>query len=252
MTKHPNVGRISLKADQRAYLVEIAQSSNVISSIENHIDSRYKRYNRISFPIGLLYPFAVGVIIGYLRTHVSGYAAVFVGIGTYTVAFFLIYWIARSFPEVATFRLLVRCMSSIDSALGNPPASKPRKAAARNLARCARAMNRYRPLIPLSSYKRILAQEATRASQALRAFAKPILLGTDEDLKQVKEALARATIRVGTSYWMQVGDLEDSSINGSVQRRAAFSSLLPLLTGVVVPLVAALITLITALLTRGR
>jgi len=250
MTKHPNVGRISLKADQRAYLVEIAQSSNVISSIENHIGSRDERSNRISYPIILLYSLVVSVIIGYLNP--SGYAFVFVSIGIYTVAFFLGYWIARSFPEVTTFRRLVRCMSSIDSALGNPPASKPRKAAARKLARCARAMNRYRPLIPLSSYKRILAQEATRASQALGAFAKPILLGTDEDLKQVKEALARATIRVGTSYWMQVGDLEDSSINGSVQRRAAFSSLLPLLTGVVVPLVAALITLITALLTRGR
>jgi hypothetical protein len=174
--------------------------------------------------------------------HARGYTLAFAVIGAYTAWIFLYYWIVRSFPDHETFRALVRCTFRVDCAIGTPPGSWQRKAVARRLAHCARRLHRYQPLIPLSLYKRTLAQEATRASQALRGFTRTIMLGTDEDLKQVKEALARAAIRIGTSYWIQVGDLESSLSTRFVRRRAAFSSLLPLLTGVVIPVVAALIT----------
>jgi hypothetical protein len=232
-----------LKPEQRAYLIEIAQSASVITAIESHIRNSNRRFIAIYSLVVLVAGIAVGSIVVYLQVmQVSGHVLIFTVIGIYTGMCFLFYWVIRLFPERAVFRPLVSCVSIIDSAIGKAPASRPKKAAARRLALCARRMRRYQPLVPLGLYKRTLAQEATRASHALRSFIGPIMLGTDEDLNQVKAALARAAIRIGTSYWTQVGDLEASFSDKSVQRRAALASLLPLLTGVVIPVVAALIT----------
>jgi hypothetical protein len=244
MAERRSVVFTSLKPGQRAYLVEIAESSDVINAVEHNMRSRQKRFLLIYLSIIPLAGIAFGLSAALLESiGLSSREIDWLAIGAYTVLFPVLYLIIRSFPEILAFRRLIRCIPSIDRALNSPPASRSRKRAAKKLARCARAMLRYRPLIPLGSYKRILSQEATRASQVLRYFTNPVMLGTDEDLKQAKVALARAAIRVGTFYWGQVGDLKDLSINRSVQRRVVFSSsLFPLLTGIVVPVVAALIT----------
>jgi hypothetical protein len=162
--------------------------------------------------------------------------------GTVIVVYLPLYIVLRSSPESATFGTLVKCISKIDSAMGSQLASRPRKDVARNLLACARVMRRYRPLIPLRLDRRIVSQEAIRASQALRQFVYPIILRTDEDLKHVKEALARPAISIGTTNWVQVGGPASSPTAKPVQPRVGFSSLLPFLVGVVVPLTAALMT----------
>jgi hypothetical protein len=70
------------------------------------------------------------------------------------------------------------------------------------------------------------------------------MLGTDEELAQIKEALAGAALRIGKTNWVQVGDLEDTSRYSSSRKGFALGLLLPWLVGVVIPFTTALIALL--------
>jgi hypothetical protein len=67
------------------------------------------------------------------------------------------------------------------------------------------------------------------------------MLGTDEQLMQIKEALAGAAIKVGTTNWVRIGDSKSFLSAESTHRGEAFGWLLPYLVGIVVPVVTALI-----------
>ena len=136
----------------------------------------------------------------------------------------------------------------VDEAIGSPFASKARKKLARAILSSSRQMRGYRPILPLRLHKRIQGREAIRASRALRQLVYPVMLGTDEELAQIKEALAGAALRIGTTNWVQVGELESSSAISSARKGFAFAPLLPWLVGVVIPLVTALIAALVKLI----
>jgi len=154
----------------------------------------------------------------------------------------------RSSPEYSTFKALIAAMSKVDNAIGSPPSSKARNKLARRILSSSKKMQSYRPLLPLQFHERIQAREAFRASRALRQLVYPVMLGTDEELAQVKEALAGAALRIGITNWVQVGDLEETSRYGSGRKGFALGLPFPWLVGVVIPLITALIAVLANLL----
>ena len=239
---------IILEPDQRAYLIKVAKSSDTILSIEERINIARKRFRRLAalctfglFVIGIgASSIAVRFIVA--RADYSTQAVLLTLLGFYTIGFLTVWISVHSSPEYATFATLIDCISEVDNVIGSAPAARSRKNLARKLLACVRKMRSYRPIVPLRLHKRIMSQEATRASHALRQLVHPVMLGNDEEIRKVKETLARAAIWVGTANWVQVGDLGDSSVSKPVRVRAVLGSLVPFFAGVVVPLTAALIT----------
>lgn len=209
-----------LKPGQKNYLIEVAQSSEVVSELEERVKKSCKTFNwwillALVIIITLLGLLAVLGAMFYSEGNVD--MAIITSLGICISIFLFIYCIRRFTSVPVAFGDLVSTMSKIDEAMGSQTASKSRRDAAKRLTLCARRMRNYRPLIPLRADKRTLAHEATRASLALRQSINTLILGTDEDLKQVKETLARAAIRVGTNNWVQVGDLGSPSNNSPTQ-----------------------------------
>jgi hypothetical protein len=245
----------TLTPDQRRYLTRIAQSSCLISGIEYYVNSGREFFSRwvTRYSVLILTVLVAGtvlLVVLHSLKLLSGYEYILVVIGLYMTEFILVYvgrrryTLGRAGLDSEIFGSLVRCMSSIDGAMGSAPVSAPRIKVVKQLSRSARIIERYSPLIPVGQYRRILAQEAIRAREILRQLSRPIMLGTDKDLKEVKEALAHAAIQVGIKNWVEVSNLETSSITPSIERRAVYSALLPLITGIVIPIIAALITVL--------
>jgi hypothetical protein len=250
----PDPARWSLKPDQRRYLIEVVQSSSLIAEVEEYIQDCRKDFRRsfwlMNAIVDLAFMPSIFALI-YLRAYelIDLYEFYLAFIGLYIAAFFLIYILsryvlARSGLDFIIIRSLANCMASIDEATESRPGSRPRRNVCKKLSRSARFIGRYSPIVPVAQYKRILAEEAIRASQALRSLNYTIMLSTSKDLKKVKELLAYTIIHVGTGNWLQVANLEISFTTPSARRRGVFSSLLPWLAGIVVPLIAALITVL--------
>jgi hypothetical protein len=229
---------------QIADVIKIAESSEDISSLEERVRRNGARQLWLMI---LTLVASTAALVGFLlvlaSSEPSALELYLVSFGIEAAYFWLMLNIIfRSGPEYITFLSLVSCIPKVDDAIGSEPASRARSRAARKIVISAWRIRGYGPIIPLSLRKRIISREATRASRALRGLAYPVLLGTDTELNQVKEALAGAAIRVGTTKWVQVGDLHSIS-STSKRSRLLEALLLPLLAGVVVPLATALISL---------
>jgi hypothetical protein len=235
---------VAMKPHQKAYLIKVAQSSDTVSLVQDRIKSTGRRY-WLLYALCSFASLASTAAVIWVIIAAEGdltYPTNYIVIGLYLVAFWLLYIALHSSPEYRTFNALIKCFSRVDNAVGSQPAASSRKDLANSLLRCARRMRGYRSVIPLKLHKRIMSHEATRASQALRQLVHPVILGTDEELRQVKETLAWSAILVGTQNWVQVGDLGSYSISKPLQVKAVLGSLLPWLVGVVVPLIATLVT----------
>lgn len=210
-----------LKPGQKEYLIEVAQSPDVVSELEERVKKSRKTLNwRILLALIIIVVPLLGLAVflgAMFYSEGNVYMTFIISLGLCIFIFLFAYSIRRFAPLPVAFGVLVSTMSRIDEAVGSQVASKPRRDAAKRLTLCARRMRNYRPLIPLRADKRILAHEATRASWALRQFINAVIIGTDHDLKHVKETLARAAIRVGTNNWVQVGDLGSPSNNSPIQ-----------------------------------
>jgi len=85
-----------------------------------------------------------------------------------------------------------------------------------------------------------------RVSLALKSFTYPAMLGTDQELALIKEAIARAAIRVGTGNWVQVGDLDLASghLPRRLRPRVTVASVISFLV-ILVPLITVLVSALT-------
>lgn len=238
-----------LNQHQKEFLIGIAWSADVIADTERRVASSAKRYK---YAVGASAP---TFVVAYSWFYFESFQLPFDVTGTQfglfllsficSIIFFSIMLAAvRSSPEVRTFRALVRCMSVVNSALEKPPASRERKLLGNRVLACTRMMQTYRPLLPIRLHKRIIAREATRGSRTLKKLVWPAILGTEEELQQMKVTLARAAIRVGTANWVEVGDLNSEIKDYPVFRSAPAWISSPAL----IPLAAAAIPLIVALL----
>lgn len=230
---------------QREDLTKIAGSAALVSSVEKRIRSTRRKYWMLEIPsIPLILGIFAYVNINYIFS-LNNVSEGIIAIAAFSILMeLMVYAVGRSSPEYLTFKALIAAMSKVDDAIGSPPASKARKKLARIILSSSRKMQGYRPLLPLRLDKRIQAKEAFRASRALRKLTYLAMLGTDEELAQIKEALAGAALRIGITNWVQVGDLEDTSGYSSGRKGFAFGLLLPWLAGIVIPLVAALIAVL--------
>jgi hypothetical protein len=234
------------KKEQTEYLIHISGPSKVASA-EKQVRASRTKYLWLLFSVLIGSTAAIILINLYLAVLTEDYPFLYVFLAAFCAD--MIYGglnyciIFRSGPEYNTFRTLVLCTSKVNSAMGSQPASSSRKAVAATLLRGAWHMRGYGPIVALRLHQRIIRREATRASRALRDLAYPVVLGTDKELMQVKEALARAAIRVGTSNWVQVGNLVSGvpPTTKLARLRGGYRTLLQLLVAVVVPLAVALI-----------
>lgn len=236
---------------QREYLIKITGSADLVAAIEKRVKSTRINYFKLAIPAALIFSATVIIIVAYISRLHNHYDFLITLTVVYIVEFLLLYPVIRSSPEYWTFQALIASLSKVDGAIGSPAASKARKKLSRMILSSSKKMQGYRPLLPLRFHKRIQGREAIRASRALRQLVYPAMLGTDEELVQIKEALAGAALRVGTTNWVQVGDLESSPNYGIGHKRFAFGLLLPWLVGVVIPLITALITVLIAVLTKS-
>ena len=231
-----------LKSDQKVYLIYIANSAERVAAIEGRIKKTRRRF----YTLVCLYLASAGAIGGLFAAIATAISATATGnvlllIAAEVVAFSFGFIVVRSTPEYSTFTALVSCISKVDHAMGSLPAARSRKSLARRLLRSVHGMRRYGPILPVAPHRRIMSQQAVRGSQALKEFTYTIMLGNDEELARVKVKLGQAAIHVGTTNWVKVGDLGDSVISKTDKARLTFGTLFPLLPGVVVPLLAALI-----------
>jgi hypothetical protein len=196
-----------LNPDQKTYLIEIARSAEVIEAIQ-------KRFPDSTTINDLL--LIVITLIGWASIGFALYAEFSIGlnsprvyIGSAIWAVCILYRATEShrMAERLAFSDLEKWLSKVDQVIGTPLAAKERRALAKGLLACASDIRRCRPFIRFRLHNHILSREAVRGSQALKQLVYPALLGSEEELRQLKEALARAAIRVGTGNWVQVGDL---------------------------------------------
>lgn len=160
----------------------------------------------------------------------------------YVIVFLSILLLWHTSPEYWSFRALIEAMEKVDPTIGSMRAATPRKRLARQVQTSARRMRYYRPLLPLTLHARITGDEAIRCSQALRQLVRPIMLGTDEELLQVKENLANAAINVALTNWVAVGELNDTKISKVARWRTVAAPFIQVLVGFTAPVIAALIT----------
>ena len=210
---------------QREYLTKIAGSADLVSSVEKRIRSTRAKYWMLQIAVspvifGLVYIF-IYITIEYIVNWPLGEFLIALAV-FYTVFFLVSYPVNRSSPEYSTFKTLIAAMSKVDNAIGSPSSSKARKKLASTILSSSKKMQGYRPLLPVQFHDRIQAREAFRASRALRQLVYPVMLGTDEELAQVKEALAGAALRIGITNWVQVGDLEETSRYGTSRKGCPF------------------------------
>jgi len=163
-----------------------------------------------------------------------------------TVSYFSVIIAILSHPEYRTFSAMIQCFKKVDGAMGTRPASGERQALARQLSSCAGRIRGYRSRVRWGLENRIRRQQVIRVSLALKSFTYPAMLGTDQELALIKEAIARAAIRVGTRNWVQVGDLDLASghLPRRLRPRVTVASVISFLV-ILVPLITVLVSALT-------
>lgn len=234
---------VILKPDQRAFLIQVAWSTEVIDAIEKRIEPAARRYKiAVSASAAALLAGVAWFFYTIPKSDIVFYSS----LALYLALSFLLAIVARSSPEYRTFRALVNAISKLNDALETPAAAREREALAEQLINCANNMRAYRAFLSFGLSERIVSREATRGSRALRNLIYPALLGTNEELQQIKEVLARAAIRVGTANWVQVGDLDsgtkDYAVVKSTPAWVSPQTLTPFMIAVI-PLIIALLKL---------
>jgi hypothetical protein len=203
--------------DRRCFFIKVAWSAEVIESMDAPLSNSLRRYQLVSritvsgsiASISLLYlTLFYGLIYEARNPSTTVTAIISYGL---MIIFLISLWIVRkSSPQALTYSRLVDSIYALNKAAedGSAAASRKRQDLGKRLLKCAATMRTFRPLLPLRLHKRIMSQEAIRGSQALKTLVYPAMLGSDKELQQIKELVARAAIRVGTENWVQVGDLK--------------------------------------------
>lgn len=235
--------------DEKSSLIAVARPAEVIGLIEKQIENSARRY-RYAYWIYLILAVAASVWNYFLLLKSSSPSNQYLLSAVLALIFYaLLMATQRSSPEYRTFYALLSCITRIDDAMESKAGARKRQELGKQLLWCARMMRTYRPFFPFRLHKRIMRSAAIRGSRALRKLVYPTMLGTDEELRQVKEILARAAIDVGTADWVLVGDLDSEIKEYPVSKSApAWVSSQPLLAFigfavVAIPLVSALIKL---------
>lgn len=246
------MAKYSLEEKVRLYLSEIAVDPKVTPSIEGRMKGNLKGRRVWVWIIVVVF---IGLVIGgqFLVAHyIDSSDKVFfivllvANFLPFIFLFSMVWAYSRAYREYGVFTSLVACIRKMDEALIQSPAiSKERQELAIMLLRCSRRMRAYRSLVPLSLDKRIRNEQVLRASFALRAPVRLVMLGDAEELVSVKGDLARAAIRIGTTNWTQVGNLV-GDIPKPARTRARIQSLLPILA-LAIPLISTIITVFSKL-----
>lgn len=243
-----------LSEAQRDYLVQIAWSEKAIDTVEKQMKFSRRRYRTaVCFAVAaLLLTIFLGVWyfgVEHPLILVKGPSKVFVGtfLAVYICYSLLVVYAFLSVPEYRAFKALIRSVDFFDRAMRAKPAAGARRRLAAQISRSAFKIRACGARMPWRLDRRILRQEANRACQALRQFVYPALLGTDDELRQVKVAIARAAIRVGTRNWVQVGDLAPDSITvpRNMRPRLTLAGIISFLI-ILVPLITALVSALTS------
>jgi hypothetical protein len=228
-----------LSRDQRDYLSEIAKSHEVVSSIEARLRNSHKKYivRAVSTILLTLALFIWPIVQATTYTFAAGFVGYFVGLITAVVL------VARH-REYFTFMDIVDSVTKAEQAKRTVPGSRRRLSLGKKLVACSKRMRSFSARIPIQLPKRIMAEEAKQCALVLRRLIYPVMLGTDEELDQVKGILAQAALRVGAGNWVQIRTLEAKgfdypSVKGAPEWISA-PMLLPVATALLPPLIGIL------------
>lgn len=233
----------------KRYLARVAWSTDVIEKIDKKI-----RLSRKSFHSKIWISLIVGALLFALAAYFSSQSGSF---PHWAVVFYILYLLSlvavmlvfRLNATPRAFLAFIFCIDTLNRILhsdDHPPAFKERQILAGMVLHAAHNMRSYRPLLPLRLHKRIVSRSAIKASQVMRRLTYPAILGDDNDLKDMREMLARAAIRIGTGNWTQVSDLDwDVSRYSAVKPYkkwfAAIPTALTVLISIIGPIIPILI-----------
>jgi hypothetical protein len=248
----PVLSKSVLSKEQRTYLEQVACSKEPIDTVEKEMGRDRRTYRGNIFGVFLTFlPFVAASIslfvkVDVIRDPTQQITEIILGLVLLLAYVAFSVFVVRAFlslPEYRAFKALVKSMDNVDKAMEAKPAIGARRKLAAKLSRSAFKIRACGARMPWRLDRRILRQEANRACQALRQFVYPALLGTDDELRQVKVAIARAAIRVGTHYWVQVGDLAPDPVvvTKNMRPRLTWAGIISFVI-ILIPLITALVT----------
>jgi hypothetical protein len=200
-----------------------------IKEVKSALNEGHKRITRLSaafLPMDILGGGAavfgwVGFYIGLGKTHrhsadwlvSSAVPLMIAGSALYLLGILSLVVLCRV-DKVAQYRSIrgmlpavLVAASMVVSELPSPPASPERRDLARGLITCAKRIVDFSPLIVHRFEKKVIRQQAVRASEVLQNLVYPALFGSEAELESVVSTLVKAAVKVATSNWAQIGEL---------------------------------------------
>ena len=133
--------------------------------------------------------------------------ALIAGVFIYIPLIPLAYMVRPRFAQYNSFRAIRDTVPKVNPALGTVLASDKRKALAEALIRCSDSIRTLGPRAPLGLPGKVIRQQAIQASQVLRHLVYPAMLGSDQELEAIRSVLGPASLKIGTSDWVRIGEL---------------------------------------------
>jgi hypothetical protein len=210
------LGAWSLKRDERELLSKFVQSEQEIDDIELALKPGLAFWWKIAGCTSMIF---AGVIIGEIglffvlngvtshTVDAGGIIVLIIGICLYISGIILGIRLRQFQAPTRTFKVMIRALPKVDSALGTTPISKERKALARQLRRCARRFRYFRPFPALTFQEKVINKCAVESSRVIRNLILLTLLGNDDELRVVRMTLETAILKIGTSKWVEIKGL---------------------------------------------